>query len=86
MGLNAAAVDTRIKAAAAITMYDMSRVSANGYFDAEDSAAERHKKRKPSQPYWKKKLYCLGKLYLYLTCDSEILPAMYFKETFVYMQ
>lgn len=45
MGLNAAAMDTRIKAAAAITMYDMSRVSANGYFDAEDSAAERHKKR-----------------------------------------
>ena len=45
MGLNAAAMDTRIKAAAAITMYDISRVSANGYFDAEDSAAERHKKR-----------------------------------------
>lgn len=34
MGLNAAAMDTRIKATVASTMYDMSRVSANGYFDA----------------------------------------------------
>jgi hypothetical protein len=33
-GLNAAAMDTRIKAAVASTMYDMSRVNANGYFDA----------------------------------------------------
>ena len=38
MGLNAAAMDTRIKATVASTMYDMSRVNANGYFDAEDSA------------------------------------------------
>ena len=36
MALNAAAIDTRIKAAVASTMYDMSRVSANGYFDAMD--------------------------------------------------
>lgn len=43
--LNAAALDTRVKATAAITMYDMSRVTANGYFDKEDSPAERHKKR-----------------------------------------
>ena len=32
--LNAAAIDTRIKATVASTMYDMSRVNANGYFDA----------------------------------------------------
>ena len=34
MGLNAAAMDTRIKAVVTSTMYDMSRVNANGYFDA----------------------------------------------------
>ncbi len=34
MGLNAAAMDTRIKATVASTMYDMTRVTANGYFDA----------------------------------------------------
>lgn len=45
MALNAAAIDTRIKATAAITMYDMSRVTANGYFDAEDSAEARYAKR-----------------------------------------
>lgn len=43
--LNAAALDTRVKATAAIIMYDMSRVTAKGYFDNEDSPAERHKKR-----------------------------------------
>lgn len=37
MALNAAAIDTRIKATVASTMYDMSRVSANGYFDAMDA-------------------------------------------------
>ncbi len=37
--INAAAVDTRIKATVASTMYDMSRVSANGYFDAMDADA-----------------------------------------------
>ena len=36
MAINAAAIDTRIKATAAMTMYDMTRVTANGYFDAED--------------------------------------------------
>lgn len=46
MALNAAAVDTRIKAAAASTMYDMSRVNAKGYFDSEDSEAARFEKRK----------------------------------------
>lgn len=39
MGLNAAAMDTRIKATVTITMYDMSRVNANGYFDAMDEKA-----------------------------------------------
>lgn len=37
--LNAAAIDTRIKATVTSTMYDMTRVSANGYFDAMDAAA-----------------------------------------------
>lgn len=36
MALNAAAIDTRIKATVTATMYDMSRVNANGYFDALD--------------------------------------------------
>lgn len=36
MGLNAASMDTRIKAAVTSTMYDMSRVNANGYFDLMD--------------------------------------------------
>ena len=34
MALNAAAIDTRIKATVTSTMYDMSRVTANGYFDS----------------------------------------------------
>ena len=46
MALNAAAVDTRIKATVASTMYDMTRVTANGYFDAEDSEEARYAKRK----------------------------------------
>lgn len=37
MALNAAANDTRIKGTVAVTMYDMSRVSANGYFDSMDA-------------------------------------------------
>ena len=37
MALNAAAMDTRIKATVASTMYDMTRVNAKGYFDSEDS-------------------------------------------------
>ena len=39
MGLNAAAMDTRIKATVTATMYDMSRVNANGYFDAMNAEA-----------------------------------------------
>ncbi len=38
-GLNAAAMDTRIKATVAVTMYDMTRVSAKGYFDTMDAKA-----------------------------------------------
>lgn len=45
IALNAAALDTRIKATAASTMYDMTRVNAKGYFDAEDSENARHEKR-----------------------------------------
>lgn len=46
MAINAAAMDTRIKATVSSTMYDMSRVNANGYFDSEDSADERYEKKK----------------------------------------
>jgi len=46
LALNAAALDTRIKATVASTMYDMARVNANGYFDAEDSADARFEKKK----------------------------------------
>ncbi len=45
MALNAAAIDTRIKATVTSTMYDMSRVTANGYFDAMDADA-RYEMRK----------------------------------------
>lgn len=46
MALNAAAIDTRIKATVASTMYDMGRVNAKGYFDSEDSEEARYEKRK----------------------------------------
>ena len=46
MALNVAALDTRIKATIASTMYDMTRVNANGYFDLENSADERYEKKK----------------------------------------
>ena len=39
MALNAAALDTRIKATVASTMYDMTRVTANGYNDSVDEKA-----------------------------------------------
>lgn len=45
MALNAAALDTRIKATVASTMYDMTRVNANGYFDSEDSEEARFQKK-----------------------------------------
>ena len=46
IAINAAAIDTRIKATAAMTMYDLTRATANGYFDAEDSEQARFEKRK----------------------------------------
>lgn len=44
--INAAAVDTRIKATVASTMYDICRGTANGYFDANDNAEARYQMRK----------------------------------------
>ena len=43
--INAAAMDTRIKATVASTMYDISRGTANGYFDANDNADARYQMR-----------------------------------------
>ena len=42
MAINAAALDTRVKATLASTMYDMTRVNAKGYFDAQDSEEDRY--------------------------------------------
>lgn len=44
--INAAANDTRIKATVASTMYDISRCTANGYFDANDNADARYEMRR----------------------------------------
>ncbi len=46
MALNTAALDTRIKATVSSTMYDMTRVNAKGYFDAEDTKEQRYEKKK----------------------------------------
>lgn len=46
MALNAAAMDTRIKATVTSTMYDMTRVNAKGYFDEADSADARYETKK----------------------------------------
>lgn len=46
MAINAAALDTRIKATLVSTMYDMTRVNAKGYFDADDSEKARYETRK----------------------------------------
>jgi hypothetical protein len=46
MALNAAALDTRIRATVASTMYDMTRVTANGYFDADNNADARFEAKK----------------------------------------
>ena len=45
IALNAAAADTRIKATVVSTMYDMTRVSGNGYFDSDDKEESRHAAR-----------------------------------------
>ena len=46
MAVNAAALDPRIKATVASTMYDMSKVNVEGYFASEDTPAQRMEKRK----------------------------------------
>ena len=46
MALNTAALDTRIKATVAVTMYDMTRVNANGYFDSANSEEDRYEMKK----------------------------------------
>ena len=46
LAINAAAIDTRVKATVASTMYDMTRVTANGYFDENDNAADRQALRR----------------------------------------
>ncbi len=45
MAINAAALDPRVKATAAMTMYDMSRIAREGYFGSADSKQERDKQR-----------------------------------------
>lgn len=45
IALNAAAIDTRVKATLAVTMYDMTRVNCNGYNDVDDNEASRYAKR-----------------------------------------
>ena len=45
MAINAAALDPRIKATAAMTMYDMSRIAREGYFGADDSREARDRQR-----------------------------------------
>ncbi len=46
MAINTAALDTRIRATVAATMYDMTRVNAKGYFDQQDSEEERYQMKK----------------------------------------
>lgn len=46
MALNTAALDTRIKATVVSTMYDMSRIAANGYFDSANNADARYETKK----------------------------------------
>ena len=46
MALNTAALDTRVKATVASTMYDMTRVNAKGYFDSADSEEARYEQKK----------------------------------------
>ena len=49
LALNAAAIDTRIKATAVMTMYDMSRVLANGYFDYDKTEAQLESERQANR-------------------------------------
>lgn len=45
MAIQTACIDTRIKATIAVTMYDMSRVSGNGYYDSADNEEARYQAR-----------------------------------------
>lgn len=45
MAINAAALDTRVKATVASTMYDMTRVNAKGYFDSADNEEARYQSK-----------------------------------------
>ncbi len=45
MALQTACIDTRVKATIVSTMYDMSRVAGNGYFDEQDNEEARHNQR-----------------------------------------
>ena len=45
MAIQTACIDTRIKATIAVTMYDMSRVTGNGYFDSSDNEESRYQAR-----------------------------------------
>lgn len=64
MAINAAALDTRIKATVASTMYDMTRVNANGYFDSENTADARFEKKQALNKQrlvdYEKDFYALG--------------------------
>lgn len=64
MALNVAALDTRVKATVASTMYDMTRVNAKGYFDSEDSPDARYTKRQAMNAQrivdYKNESYALG--------------------------
>ena len=63
IALNAAAVDPRIKATVASTMYDMCRVNGNGYFDGNDSEEARYEARK-AMAHERSHAACSGQLTL----------------------
>ena len=73
MALNVAALDTRIKATVASTMYDMTRVNANGYFDFEDSEEARYAK-KQSLNTLRTQEYCKGEYFRAGGCVSLPVP------------
>ncbi len=83
MGLNAASMDTRIKATVTSTMYDMSRVNANGYFDATDEKARyelRQTLNKQRTEDFKNGTYAKGTgLPIKLTGDEPLFVKEYWK-------
>ena len=70
MAVNAAAQDTRIKATAAMTMYDMTRVNANGYFDSENTADARYAKKQAMNAQRTKDYFSKG-VYEKLTGENK---------------